>query len=200
MRYLTVLKALLTLLETQTERVRHTAVRAFCERLQVRNAGTAQGWPAAPPPRLISTRSLHCPSECAHTRAAVIHVLCIGIGRFPWNLSATPALPTSQATVSRSAGSRRDKVTDGPCSAVHVLQCTPRLSFHSVRLPPKPSSPNTLAGSLPRQCPSNLAGGKAKQDGSWPQVLSGIRNGHKSGFFVRSLERWGVPPPTQPST
>eukprot|EP00667_Euglena_gracilis_P000283 EG_transcript_283 len=39
-RYLTVLKALTTLLETQTQRVRETTVRAFCERLHVHNAGT----------------------------------------------------------------------------------------------------------------------------------------------------------------
>eukprot|EP00667_Euglena_gracilis_P000192 EG_transcript_192 len=39
-RYLTVLKALATLLETQTQRVREATVRAICERLHVHNAGT----------------------------------------------------------------------------------------------------------------------------------------------------------------
>eukprot|EP00668_Euglena_longa_P028164 GGOE01035317.1.p4 GENE.GGOE01035317.1~~GGOE01035317.1.p4 ORF type:complete len:161 (-),score=43.24 GGOE01035317.1:1453-1935(-) len=38
-RYLTVLRALMTLLETQTNRVREAALRAFCERLHVKNCG-----------------------------------------------------------------------------------------------------------------------------------------------------------------
>eukprot|EP00668_Euglena_longa_P030422 GGOE01037906.1.p1 GENE.GGOE01037906.1~~GGOE01037906.1.p1 ORF type:complete len:426 (-),score=134.55 GGOE01037906.1:85-1248(-) len=39
-RYLTVLKALTTLLETQTQRVRQAALRSFCEQLHVRNVGS----------------------------------------------------------------------------------------------------------------------------------------------------------------
>eukprot|EP00668_Euglena_longa_P047060 GGOE01062851.1.p1 GENE.GGOE01062851.1~~GGOE01062851.1.p1 ORF type:complete len:388 (+),score=124.39 GGOE01062851.1:587-1750(+) len=38
-RYLTVQKALMTLLETQTQRVREMVLHSFCERLQVRNTG-----------------------------------------------------------------------------------------------------------------------------------------------------------------
>lgn len=49
-RYFTVQKALTTLLETQTPRVREMVLHAFCERLQVRCFGSAQGrsFPRAP--------------------------------------------------------------------------------------------------------------------------------------------------------
>lgn len=40
LRYQTVLRALATLLETQTPRVRDSTLRAYCERLHVRHSGS----------------------------------------------------------------------------------------------------------------------------------------------------------------
>lgn len=62
LRYLTVQKALATLLETQTQRVRDASLRAYCERLHVRYFGSGQG-ALRQEDRWVEWANAHTPQE-----------------------------------------------------------------------------------------------------------------------------------------